>query len=298
MNKKSNSEVIFSSGSILLDHALRTGGIPGGSICEIFGPMGSGKTTLCQHIIAEAQRNGSMCVYIDVDQTLDIHFAEQCGVNINRLFISQKQRADQVLSIAETMARSGAIGVLVIDPVSSLIASAEFERSPEHTSIRSVDLIISQTLNRLVKVLQRTETLIIFTNITTGRSKVIYHRLKENPAKVALKFHSALRLRLSLLETISQNQQIIGQRIGVQIVKNRFAPCLDRTELDIMYNDGIRKTGEIFDLGIRLSIIEQCGSNYCYRNTLLGPGRDSAINFFEHNHSLMEEVEQVIRQRL
>ena len=288
---------VVPSGSLRLDIALRLGGIPRGRICEFYGPPSSGKTTICQHIIAEAQSLGEICAFIDADHTLDVRYAQRCGVDLDRLIVSEPMDAEQALQIVQTITRSGAASIVVVDSISTLIPEAEMAAELTKSSGTSVNPLLSRTLQKLVPVIQRTKSTLLFTNRTYPK-RVIYHKLKENPARLALKMHAAVLLKLTPMAPIQIRNKICGQTVRVQIVKNSLAPCFVGTELDIMYNEGVNKTGEIFDLGKELAIIEQKGSSYSYRALKLGSGRETAIKSLEQDATLAREIEQVIRQRL
>jgi len=288
---------VIPTGSLRLDIALRLGGVPRGRIIEIFGPISSGKTTICQHIIAEAQSLGEICAFIDVDHTFDVRYAQRCGVDLERLIVSEPMGAEQALETAFTLTSSRAAGVVVVDSINSLVTEAELTAKIDNPGEPSIDLLVSQTLQRMVPSLEETRSIVLFTNRSHPKS-VIYHKLKDNPAKLALKLHAAIRLKLTMMSPIKINNEISGQTTRVHIVKNTLAPCFDSIELDIMYNEGIRKAGEILDLGEKLALIEQQDSFYYYNSLRFGPGREVAIKFLNHNDLISGEIEQVIRQRL
>jgi len=285
------------SGSLLLDYALRSGGIPRGIICEISGSVSSGKTTLCQHIIAEAQRQKNYCAYIDTDYMLDIHYAEICGVNLDNLIVCYPQDSEQALDMIKLFLQSDAIDVIVVDSISSLIPKAEFERTADVEVNYLVDQQISKFLRQFSLTIRKSKSLLIFTNRADIR-KPVYHKLKQNPDRLAIKLHSNLRLQLKRLELISLEDKIAGQKTRVTIVKSTLVPFFDCVDLDIMYNKGLRKTGELFDLGLKLSVIQQKASLYQYKDVDLGPGREDAILQIENSPDLEEDLAQIIRQKL
>jgi recombination protein RecA len=289
------SQKVISTGSLRLDLALGIGGIPRGEFVEISGAVSSGKTTLCQHIIAEAQKLGEVCGWIDVDHTLDPKYALRCGINAEHLFISEPEKAEQALGILETLAGAGGIAVVVLDSVTSLISQDEFESALDESTQTLVDRQLSLTLRRLYKVIHNNGTIVVFTDqFKTGISSV-YHNLSRNPAQLALKLHAALRLELESLQSIQENRTVVGNRIQVRVIKNHFAPCFHRTRFDIMYNNGINKAGEILDLGIQLRIVCKQNADYFFKDQKLGTKRSEAINFLKKNLPVAEEIEQIIR---
>lgn len=286
------------TGSLRLDIALGTGGIARGQFVEITGPESSGKTTLCQHILAEAQKLGYLCAYIDTDHALDPAYAERCGVKPDQLYISEPEHAEQALSIIETLIHSGEIAVAVLDSVSTLIPQDEYHSALGEGSASSSEGYLSRTLRRLSNVIRRTKTTIIFTNQAQRRVSAVYHDLAENPARLALKLHSGLRLNLRPAHFIQMSGEISGIQVQVQVIKNKFAPCFHTTSFEIMYNNGILKSGEIIDLGTQLNIVNQQGSNYSFRGLHLGTGREDAINHLKQNPSISEEIERIVRQKM
>ena len=279
----------------MLDRALGSWGLPRGSICEISGPIGCGKTTLCLAAIAEAQKTGLLCAIIDVDLCLDIRYAQRCGVNPDMLVVAQPQSAEEALDIAMRLIRFGGIGLVTLDSINTLIPRDEETPSTQNAVASEINKLLSNFLSRIKLPLKKTKSVIIATNNPPRRSKIVYHRLKQNPQRVALQNHAAVRIKLSPSQTISSGGMIIGQQVEVKIVKN-IAPCRDCLELDIMYNQGLSKHGELFDLGVELRTIKRHGREYYFQDHALGPGRKSAIESIRNNLPIAEELEQVIRQ--
>lgn len=288
---------VVSSGSLRIDRVLRIGGVPRGYICEISGTSASGKTTVCQHIIAEAQKMQLACMIIDVDHCLDVNYAQRCGVNLDKLIIALPKTAEEAFDVMDTMIRSQAIDVVVFDSITQLIPQAEFETGEGRTE-PGINQLLSQALRRLTKLLKKSNSLLVFTNSIQNQPEVIYHRLKEDPAKLALRYHAAVRLKLVPIGTILRDNQNVGERIEVTILKNRFAPFFDREELVIMYNDGIRKSGEIFDLGLEYSLIELRDRIYYYQDHALGKDQEAAIRTFETQTKIADQLIRDIRQKL
>ncbi len=285
------------TGSLRLDLALGTGGLPRGRFIEIFGPDASGKTTLCQHIIAEAQKMGESCAFIDVDHGMDSRYALRCGVDPDHLHYSEPMHAEQALDIVTTLARTDALAVIVIDSVSTLIPANDLQLDWSTTSRRYTDTLLSAAMRNLNGIIRKNNTTIVFTRLAGSSKSAVYHRLAKNPARLALKLHSAIRLELRPLSQLCENRKVIGNRVQVRIQKNTFQPCSRSIELDIMYNDGIVNIGEVLVLGLKYNLIKQRGSNYTFRNTLLGTGKEQARRFLAFNPTVRNQIEQSIRQR-
>jgi recombination protein RecA len=289
---------IIPSGSLRLDKALGIGGIPRGYIVEIVGPVSSGKTTLCQHIIANAQQLGDICALIDTDHTLDPSYASQCGVDIDQLYTSTPSHAEQALETAEILTRSGSMGVIILDSVSTLIPHDEIQAPLGEDSSTTGDDLLSQSLRKLNLIIQDTKTTLVFTNQVKRWSSAVYHQLAQHPTRLAIKLHAALRLDLIPKSDIHEAGGLIGKHIQIRVVKNKLFPCFDSAEFDIMYNRGINRIGEIFDLGVELFIIRWQRKFYYFQNQQLGIGREEAVMYLEQNLLVAEQIEQVIRQKL
>jgi recombination protein RecA len=235
---------------------------------------------------------------IDTEHTLEPSYAARCGVQVDSLYISEPETAEEALEILEILAGSGSMDVVVVDSVTALTSRAELAASLGEATPASSDSLLSLTLQKLSAPLRRSNTTVIFTNQIRPGKNVVYHQLAANPSRLALKLHATLRLELRVIQPIKNNNQIIGDRIRVRVVKNQFAPCIQSAELDIIYNVGMIKTGEILDLGTQLSVVDIKGMVYSFRGMLLGVGRQSAINFLDLNRPVVQEIEQIVRQKL
>ncbi len=285
------------TGSLSLDIALGVGGIPRGRITEIYGPESSGKTTICQHIVAEAQRLGGTCAYIDMEHALDPVYAERCGVNIDALLISQPDTGEQALEIAETLVRSGAVDVVVIDSVAALVPRAEIEGDMGDPQMGLMARLMSQALRKLSGAINQTKTSLIFTNQLRQKIGVMFGNPETTTGGQALKFYASVRLDVRRIQSIKLGQEVIGSRTRVRVVKNKVAPPFRSAEFDIMYNEGISKAGDLLDLATGLEIVIKRGSFYSYGDIRLGQGRENAKDFLKANPDLAEEVEIAVRQQ-
>jgi recombination protein RecA len=285
------------TGSLRLDLALGTGGLPGGHITEIFGPASSGKTTLCLHLLSEAQKLGGECAFIDIDGDLEPGYAQRCGVGPNQLYVTVPEHAEQALEIITTLACSGAMSLIVVDSISALISKGELNAPyGESRTDRSQDLI-SKALRRLRGPIRQNGTALVFTNRIKGVRRPIYHKLASNPARLALKLHSAVRLALEVKNLIQKEGSTAGQRITVEIRKNRFSPYHQPVELDIMYNDGIANTGDLLALGLQGGVIQQNGERYTFQERLIGADQEGATQWLKGDAALRAAIEKSIRQR-
>ncbi len=288
---------IIPTGSLSLDIALGTGGIPRGRITEIFGPEASGKTTLCQHIIAEAQRLGGTCAFVDMEHALDPSYASRCGVDIDSLLISQPDMGEQALEITETLVRSGAVDIIVIDSVAALVPRAEIEGDMGDSPMGMQARLMSQALRKLSGAIKQTNTAVVFTNQLRMKIGVMFGNPETTTGGMALKFYSSVRLDIRRIQSIKLGSEIIGNRTRVRVVKNKVAPPFRTAEFDIMYNEGISKSGDILDLATELSLIDKRGSFYSYGDIRLGQGRENAKGFLRENPDMMEEIDLAIRQQ-
>ena len=288
---------IIPTGSLSLDIALGTGGIPRGRITEIFGPEASGKTTLCQHIIAEAQRLGGTCAFVDMEHALDPSYASRCGVDIDSLLISQPDMGEQALEITETLVRSGAVDIIIIDSVAALVPRAEIEGDMGDSPMGMQARLMSQALRKLSGAIKQTNTAVVFTNQLRMKIGVMFGNPETTTGGMALKFYSSVRLDARRIQSIKLGSEIIGNRTRVRVVKNKVAPPFRTAEFDIMYNEGISKSGDILDLATELSLIDKRGSFYSYGDIRLGQGRENAKGFLRENPDMMEEIDLVIRQQ-
>lgn len=285
------------TGALSLDIALGVGGIPRGRITEIYGPESSGKTTICQHIVAEAQRLGGTCAFIDMEHALDPAYASRCGVDVESLLISQPDTGEQALEIAETLVRSGAIEVIVIDSVAALVPRAEIEGDMGDSPMGMQARLMSQALRKLSGVIKQTNTAVVFTNQLRQKIGVMFGNPETTTGGMALKFYASVRLDVRRIQSIKLGADIIGSRTRVRVVKNKVAAPFRTAEFDIMYNEGISKAGDLLDLATNLDIITKRGSFYSYGDIRLGQGRENSKDFLKQNRDLAEEIELAIRQQ-
>jgi recombination protein RecA len=286
------------TGSLSLDIALGVGGIPRGRVTEIYGPESSGKTTICQHIVAEAQRMGGTAAFIDMEHALDPTYAEQCGVDVDNLLISQPDTGEQALEIAETLVRSGAVDLVVIDSVAALVPRAEIEGDMGDPQMGLMARLMSQALRKLSGAIKQTNTSVIFTNQLRQKIGVMFGNPETTTGGQALKFYASMRLDVRRIQSIKVGSEVIGNRTRVRVVKNKVAAPFKTAEFDIMYAEGISKVGDILDLATELDIIQKRGSFYSYGDLRLAQGRENAKDFLRENPDLAEEIEAVIRQSL
>lgn len=283
------------TGSLALDLALGVGGIPRGRVTEIFGPESSGKTTLCQHIVAESQKLGGVCAYIDMEHALDPGYAAKCGVDVNNLYISQPDTGEQALEIAETLVRSGAVEVVVVDSVAALVPRAEIEGDMGDATMGMQARLMSQALRKLSGAIKQTNTAMVFTNQLRQRIGVMFGNPETTTGGMALKFYASVRLDVRRVESIKVGQEVVGSRTRVRVVKNKVAPPFRVAEFDILYDEGISKAGDVLDLGVELGLIEKRGSFYTYHEERIGQGRENAKEFLRQNAEIAAAVESQIR---
>ncbi|MCK4368324.1 MAG: recombinase RecA [Dehalococcoidales bacterium] len=283
------------SGSLALDLALGIGGIPRGRITEIFGPEASGKTTLGQHIIAEAQKLEGTAAYIDVEHALDPSYAANCGVNVDDLLISQPDTGEQALEITEALVRSGAVDVIVIDSVAALVPRAEIEGEMGDAHVGLQARLMSQALRKLAAAIGKSGTAVVFINQLREKVGIIFGNPEVTPGGRALKFYSSVRIDLRRIETIKQGDAAIGSRIRAKVVKNKIAPPFRSGQFDIMFDHGISKVGNLVDLGVELGIVSKSGAFFSYGDIRLGQGRENAKQYLSQNPELAGEIEQRVR---
>jgi len=288
---------VIPTGSLALDLALGVGGIPRGRVTEIFGPEGSGKTTLCQHIVAEAQAMGGVAAYIDMEHALDPSYAAKCGVNVDGLYISQPDTGEQALEIAEALVRSGAVDVVVIDSVAALVPRAEIEgeMGDSHPGLQA--RLMSQALRKLSGAIKTSNTAMVFTNQLRQKIGVMFGNPETTSGGMALKFYSSVRLDMRRIEAIKAGGEVLGNRTKVKVTKNKVAPPFRECEFDIMYAEGISKEGDVLDLGAEMGMIEKRGSFYVYNGNQLAQGRENAKQVLREQPALCLEIENAIRQR-
>jgi len=283
------------SGSIALDLALGVGGIPRGRVTEIFGPESSGKTTVCQHVIAEAQRRGGVAAFIDVEHALDPGYARACGVNVDELLVSQPDTGEQALEITETLIRSGGIDVVVVDSVAALVPRAEIEGEMGDSFVGIQARLMSQALRKLAGAVSRSNTSLVFTNQLREKIGVMFGNPEVTPGGRALKFYASVRLEIRRVETIKTGTDAIGNRVRVKVVKNKVAPPFRVAEFDIMYGEGISKEGGLLDVGVAMNVVSKTGAWFTFGETRLGQGREAAKGFLRENPAVSAEIEGRIR---
>ena len=283
------------TGSLALDMALGVGGIPKGRITEIFGPEATGKTTLGQHIIAEAQKRGGVAAYIDVEHALDPTYAAKCGLNVDDLLISQPDTGEQALEITEALVRSGAIEVIVIDSVAALVPRAEIEGEMGDIHVGLQARLMSQALRKLAAAIGKSGTAVVFINQLREKVGIIFGNPEVTPGGRALKFYSSVRIDLRRIESIKHGTVVAGSRIKARVVKNKVAPPFRSAEFDIMFDHGISREGNLIDLGAELGLVKKAGAFFSYGDIRLGQGRENAKQYLSENPELAQEIEQRIR---
>ena len=288
---------VIPTGSLSLDIALGVGGIPRGRITEIYGPEASGKTTLCLHIVAEAQKMGGTAAYIDMEHALDPVYSSRLGVDLDSLLISQPDMGEQALEITETLVRSGAVDIVVIDSVAALVPRAEIEGDMGDASMGMQARLMSQALRKLSGAINQTKTAVIFTNQLRQKIGVMFGNPETTPGGMALKFYASIRLDTRRIQSIKVGAEVVGNRVRVKVVKNKVAPPFRTAEFDIMYNEGISKVGDIIDLAVQLDIVAKRGAFFSYGDVRLGQGRENAKEFLRQNPEIADEIELAIRQQ-
>ncbi len=283
------------TGSLSLDLALGVGGVPRGRVTEIYGPESSGKTTLCQHIVAEAQRRGGVCAYIDMEHALDPAYAIRCGVDVDNLYIAQPDTGEQALEIAETLVRSGAIDVVVVDSVAALVPRSEIEGEMGDATMGVQARLMSQALRKLSGAIKQSNTAMIFTNQLRQKIGVMFGNPETTTGGQALKFYASVRLDVRRIQAIKEGAEVVGSRTRVRVTKNKVAPPFREAEFDIMYNEGISKVGDIVDLGVQLEIIAKRGAFFSFEDRRLGQGRENAKAYLKQHPDTAEALETAIR---
>ena len=286
---------VYSTGSLGLDIALGIGGLPKGRVVEVYGPESSGKTTLTLHVIAEAQKMGGTCAFIDAEHALDPGYAKKLGVNIDELLISQPDTGEQALEIADTLVKSEGIDLLVIDSVAALVPRAELEGEMGDSLPGLQARLMSQALRKLTSSISKTNTMVVFINQLRMKIGVMFGSPETTTGGNALKFYSSVRLDIRRIGAIKDKDNIIGNQTRVKVVKNKMAPPFKQVEFDIMYGEGISKIGEIIDLGVQADIIDKSGAWYSYKDEKIGQGRENTKQFLKDNPALLEEIETRIR---
>ena len=284
------------TGSLALDIALGVGGVPRGRVIEIYGPESSGKTTVCQHIIAEAQKRGGICAFVDMEHALDPSYAARCGVDIDNLYVSQPDTGEQALEIAEALIRSGTMDIVVVDSVAALVPRAEIEGEMGDAHVGLQARLMSQALRKLSGVIKQTNTVVIFTNQLRMKIGVMFGNPETTSGGNALKFYASVRLDIRRIQAIKDGGDVVGNRTRVKVKKNKVAPPFTEAEFDIMYNEGISRVGDVLDLGVAYEILEKRGAYYRYGEELLGQGRENAKTFLRDNLLITNEIENLVRR--
>ncbi len=292
-----NVEVI-PTGSISLDYALGVGGVPRGRVVEIYGPEASGKTTLALSIVAQAQKKGGTAAYIDAEHALDSKYARALGVDVDNLLISQPDTGEDALEITETLVRSNAMDVIVIDSVAALVPKAEIEGDMGDSHMGLQARLMSQALRKLTAVANRSKTCIVFINQIRMKIGVMFGNPETTPGGLALKFHSSVRMDIRRIETIKQGEQMIGNRVRVKVVKNKMAPPFRTTEFEIIFGEGISYVGDLMDLAVENNVIEKAGAWFSYQGERLGQGRDNIKTMLKQNPDLLQKIEVDLKAKL
>lgn len=288
----------ISTGSISLDAAIGIGGVPRGRVTEIFGPESSGKTTVCLHVIAEAQKHGGIAAFIDTEHALDVSYAKKLGVDVNNLLLSQPEFGEQALEIVETLVRSGSLDVIVIDSVAALTPRAEIEGEMGDPSMGVQARLMSQALRKLAAAISKSKTCVIFTNQLRQKIGVMFGNPETTTGGNALKFYASVRLDIRRIEAIKDGQSIVGNRTRVKVVKNKVAPPFKETQFDIMYNEGISRLGDIIDTAVEQGVISKSGSWFAYKDERIGQGRDAVKKTLQDDAKLAQEIELAVRKKL
>tara|TARA_B100001250_G_C19764014_1_gene773824 strand:- start:406 stop:1419 length:1014 start_codon:yes stop_codon:yes gene_type:complete len=289
------SDNVISTGCLSLDVALGVGGIPKGRIIEVFGPESSGKTTLALHIVAEAQKEGGYAAFIDAEHAMDPEYAKNLGVNLDELLVSQPDSGEQSLEIAETLVRSGALDIIVVDSVAALVPRAELEGEMGDSHMGLQARLMSQALRKLTGTVSRSNTTVLFVNQIREKIGVMFGNPETTPGGRALKFYSSVRLDIRRITSLKEGSDIVGNRTRVKVVKNKVAPPFKNTEFDIMYGKGISREGDILDLAIKGDIIEKTGAWFSYGDMKIGQGRENAKHYLQENQDLYSEIIKKVR---
>lgn len=296
-DKKARMDVSsIPTGALTLDMAIGIGGVPRGRIVEVFGMESSGKTTLCLSILAQAQKQGGVCAFVDAEHALDPSYAKKVGVDVDNLLVSQPDTGEQALEITENLVRSGAIDVIVVDSVAALVSKAEIEGEMGDTHIALQARLMSQALRKLTAVVSKSKTIILFINQLRQKIGVMFGPTETTPGGHALKFYSSVRLDMRRKENITRGDEIIGSRVRIKVVKNKVAPPFKDAEIEIFYDSGISYESSLIDLGIAKEIISQKGAFYSFKETKLGQGRDNVREFLKQHKDIAKKIEEEIRK--
>ena len=294
-DKPSTSESVISTGCLSLDVALGVGGVPRGRIIEVYGPESSGKTTLALHIVAEAQKNNGYAAFVDVEHALDPEYSKALGVNTDDLLVSQPDAGEQALEITETLVRSGALDVIVIDSVAALVPQAELDGEMGDTHIGLQARLMSQALRKLTATVSRSNTCVIFINQIREKIGVMFGNPETTPGGRALKFYSSQRLEIRRVTTIKDNANAVGNKVRVKVVKNKVAPPFKMAEFDIMYGEGISYIGDVLDLAVTADIVQKMGAWYSYKDEKIGQGRENTKAYLEENTEMMSKIVKQVK---
>ncbi|MEW6324859.1 MAG: recombinase RecA [Nitrospirota bacterium] len=286
----------FSSGSLGLDIALGIGGLPRGRVIEIFGPESSGKTTLTLQAVAQAQQSGGIAAFIDAEHALDLNYAKRLGVQTDELLVSQPDTGEQALEIAETLVRSGAVDLIIVDSVAALVPRAELEGEMGDAHMGLQARLMSQALRKLTAAISKSHTTVIFINQIRMKIGVMFGNPETTTGGNALKFYASIRLDIRRIESLKDGQEVVGNRVRVKVVKNKLAPPFRQAEFDVLFNEGISRTGELVDLGVEKGLIEKSGAWYTYKGERIGQGRENARLFLREHQPVAKEVELQIRE--
>jgi recombination protein RecA len=289
---------VIGTGALALDLALGIGGLPRGRVIEVFGPESSGKSTLAMHVVAEAQRNGGVCAYIDAEHAMDPIYARAIGVNVDDLLISQPDTGEQALEIVDMLVRSGALDVIVIDSVAALTPKAEIEGEMGDTHVGLQARLMSQALRKLTANLSKSDTIALFINQLREKIGVMYGSPEVTPGGRALKFYSSVRLDIRRIESIKDGAEVVGNRTRVKVVKNKVASPFKQAEFDIMYGQGISREGSVLDVAVEMGLVKKAGAWFTYEGEQLGQGRENVKTFLRENAALMAEIDQRVREQL
>lgn len=288
---------VVPTGSIAMDLALGVGGMPRGRVIEIFGAESSGKTTLALHVIAEAQKKGGVCAFVDAEHAMDPDYAKRIGVNVNDLLISQPDSGEQALQIVETLVKTGNIDVIVVDSVAALTPRVEIEGEIGDQHIGLQARLMSQAMRKLSGIMAKTKTIVIFLNQTRMKVGMVFGNPETTPGGLALKFYASVRVNLTRTAQIKSGDEIIGNRVKAKVVKNKVAAPFRTAEFDIYYNEGISKTGDVLRMGLNAGIIKQSGSYYAFENTKLGQGTEGAKAFLKENKDIMAKIKKMVVEK-
>lgn len=285
------------TGALSLDIALGLGGVPKGRIIEIYGPESSGKTTVALHMVAEVQKAGGIAGFVDAEHALDPAYARNIGVDIDDLYISQPDNGEQALEITETMVRSGAVDILIVDSVAALVPKAEIDGDMGDSHVGLQARLMSQALRKLTAVISKSNCIVIFINQLREKVGVMFGNPETTTGGRALKFYSSIRMDVRRIETLKQNGEAIGNRTRIRIVKNKIAPPFKEAEFDIMFGEGISRTGDVLDLAVNEGVVNKSGAWYAYEGNKIGQGRENAKNFLKENPDIFEEIDRKVRER-